>query len=91
MTEPTASGPYGVENVEVEHIRAGDTLSMSGDDDPRTHVFRVAQVELRNELTTGEQPRVILTSDPVGGTSEPMVLDYPTGTRLRRIIDPPAR
>ncbi|CRZ16903.1 hypothetical protein [Mycolicibacterium neworleansense] len=79
-----------VESVEVEHVRAGDTLSMSGDDDPRAHVFRVAKVELRNKLTTGEQPRVVLTSEPAGDDGEPMVLDYPTGTRLRKIVGRPS-
>ncbi|WP_244438337.1 hypothetical protein [Mycolicibacterium septicum] len=47
------------------------------------------KAELRNELTTGEQPRVILRSEPVGDTGEPMVLTYPTGTRLRKIVSHP--
>ncbi|NKZ10700.1 hypothetical protein HGA11_06880 [Mycolicibacterium septicum DSM 44393] len=89
MTGQNDSAEYSVEDVAVEHIRVGDTLSMSGDDDPRTHVFRVAKAELRNELTTGEQPRVILRSEPVGDTGEPMVLTYPTGTRLRKIVSHP--
>ncbi|MEW2479147.1 hypothetical protein AB0876_06095 [Mycobacterium sp. NPDC049093] len=89
MTGQNDSAGYSVEDVAVEHIRVGDTLAMSGDDDPRTHVFRVANAELRNELTTGEQPRVILTSEPVGDTGEPMVLTYPTGTRLRKIVSHP--
>ncbi len=43
MTGQNDSAEYSVEDVAVEHIRVGDTLSMSGDDDPRTHVFRVAK------------------------------------------------
>lgn len=89
MTEQGDSNGPGTENVVVEHVRVGDVLSLSGDDDPRTHVFRVAKVELRNKLSTGEQPRVILTSVPTGAGT-PMVLDYPTGTRLRKIIGRPS-
>ena len=44
MTEQGDSNGPGTENVVVEHVRVGDVLSLSGDDDPRTHVFRVAQV-----------------------------------------------
>jgi hypothetical protein len=89
MTEQGDSNGPGTENVVVEHVRVGDVLSLSGDDDPRTHVFRVAKVELRNKLSTGEQPRVILTSEPTGAGT-PMVLDYPMGTRLRKIIGRPS-
>ncbi|MDF3336995.1 hypothetical protein P3H80_06175 [Mycolicibacterium septicum] len=39
MTGQNDSAGYSVEDVAVEHIRVGDTLSMSGDDDPRTHVI----------------------------------------------------
>ena len=89
MTEQGGSNDPGTENVVVEHVRVGDVLSLSGADDPRTHVFRVAKVELRNKLSTGEQPRVILTSVSTGAGT-PMVLDYPTGTRLRKIIGRPS-
>lgn len=89
MTEQGDSNGPRTENVVVEHVRVGDVLSLSGDDDPQTHVFRVAKVELRNKLSTGEQPRVILTSEPTGAGT-PMVLDYPTGTRLRKILGRPS-
>lgn len=90
MIEPADPRPPDVEHVAVEQVRVGDVLTMSGDSDPRSHIFRVADVDIRNELITGEQPRVILTSQPHAG-SDPMVLNYPTGTLLRRIIPAPEK
>lgn len=77
---------YDVVAVPVEEVRRGDALTLSGDADPRSHVFYVAQVDVVHSMDTGEVPRVVLTSKPVSTEAEPMVLEYPTGTPMRKIV-----
>lgn len=69
----------------VEDVLAGDQLMMTSDDDPNPQVFRVAQVENVHTMAYGDEPRVVLTSEPVSEGREPMVLAYPRGTQLRKV------
>lgn len=71
--------------VAVEDVLAGDQLMMTSDDDPNPQVFRVAQVENVHTMAYGDEPRVVLTSEPVSEGREPMVLAYPRGTQLRKV------
>ncbi|AFM15104.1 hypothetical protein Mycch_0279 [Mycolicibacterium chubuense NBB4] len=77
---------YDIVAVAVEDLRRGDALTVSGETDPRTHVFYVARVDTVHSMDTGEVPRVVLTSEPVGENGEPMVLEYPLGTQMRKIV-----
>jgi hypothetical protein len=77
---------YEIVSVAVEDVRRGDALAMSGDPDPRSQVFYVAKVDVVHEMGRGEVPRVVLTSEPVGKKPEPMVLQYPHGTQMRKIV-----
>jgi hypothetical protein len=77
---------YDIEQVAVEDVRRGDALTVTGDADPRSHVFYVAKVDKVHKLTTGEVPRVVLTSEPVGDSGAAMVLEYPLGTQMRKIV-----
>lgn len=71
--------------VAVEDVLAGDQLLMTSDDDPNPQVFRVGQVENVHTMAYVDEPRVVLTSEPVSEGREPMVLAYPRGTRLRKV------
>jgi hypothetical protein len=72
--------------VAVEDIVAGDELLMTSDDDPNPQVFRVAEVEHIHTMAYGDEPRVVLTSEPMKAGRDPMVLAYQRGTRLRKVI-----
>lgn len=37
-------------------------------------------------MNYGDEPRVVLTSEPRSEGREPMVLAYPRGTRLRKVV-----
>ena len=71
--------------VAVEDVLQGDQLLMTSDDDPNPQVFRVAQVENVHTMAYGDEPRVVLTSEPLSEGREPMVLAYPRGTQLRKV------
>jgi hypothetical protein len=77
---------YDIVHVAVEDVRRGDALAMTSDDEPRPQVFYVAKVEVVQQMSTGEVARVVLTSEAVGRKSEPMVLEYPHGTLMRKIV-----
>ncbi|VEG51046.1 Uncharacterised protein [Mycolicibacterium aurum] len=72
--------------VAVENVVPGDRLAMTSDDDPNPQVFVVADVEDVHTMNYGDEPRVVLTSHPRSDGCEPMVLAYPRGTRLRKVI-----
>ena len=71
--------------VAVEDVLQGDQLLMTSDDDPNPQVFRVALVEDVHTMAYGDEPRVVLTSEPLSEGREPMVLAYPRGTQLRKV------
>jgi hypothetical protein len=77
---------YDTVQTAVEDLRRGDALAMTSDADPRAQVFYVAKVDDIRPMARGDEPRVILTSEPVGDEGEPMVLQYPRGTLMRKII-----
>jgi hypothetical protein len=72
--------------VTVEDVAQGDRLAMTSDDDPNPQVFVVADVEDVHSMARGDEPRVVLTSEPLSEGREPMVLAYPRGTRVRKVI-----
>lgn len=72
--------------VAVENVVRGDRLAMTSDDDPNPQVFVVADVEDIHTMNYGDEPRVVLTSEPLSEGREPMVLAYPRGTRMRKVI-----
>jgi hypothetical protein len=73
-------------DVSVEDVVPGDRLAMTSDDDPNPQVFVVADVEDIHTMNYGDEPRVVLTSEPRSEGREPMVLAYPRGTRLRKVV-----
>ncbi|ORB29243.1 hypothetical protein [Mycolicibacterium parafortuitum] len=72
--------------VAVEDLVPGDVLAMTSDDDPNPQRFRVAHVEHVNTVAYGDEPRVVLTSEPRSPGAAPMVLAYPRGTKIRKVI-----
>ncbi len=77
---------YETAYVAVENVVRGDRLAMTSDDDPNPQEFRVAHVEDVHTMAVGDEPRVVLTSEPLSEGREPMVLAYPRGTRVRKVI-----
>ena len=72
--------------VAIENVVEGDRLAMTSDDDPNPQVFVVANVEDVHSMARGDEPRVVLTSEPRSEGREPMVLAYPRGTRVRKVV-----
>lgn len=72
--------------VAVEDVMQGDQLLMTSQDDPNPQVFRVAHTEHIHTMAYGDEPRVVLTSEPTKAGRDPMVLMYPRGTWLRKVI-----
>jgi len=75
-----------VEDIPVEDVRAGDILAMTADTDPRPQFFVVESARRVDSVATGSEPRIVLTSAAVGDSGRPGVLEYPSGTLVRRVV-----
>ena len=82
------SDQFEIVEVAVDDVRPGDALAVTDDADPRDNAFHVADVETVHPTEAGQLTHVTLTSTTVGRDGNPMVLDYPPGTKLRRIVQP---
>ena len=80
------SEQFEIVEVAVDDVRPGDLLAVTDDPDPRANAFHVADVKSAHPITTGQMTHVTLTSTAAGRDGEPMVLDYPPGTVLRKIV-----
>ena len=61
-------------------------LCREAESQPVANAFHVADVKSVHPTATGQMTHVTLTSTAAGRDGEPMVLDYPPGTVLRKIV-----
>lgn len=80
------SEQFEIVEVAVDEVRPGDVLAVTDEPDPRANAFHVADVESAHPTEAGQMTHVTLTSAAVGRNGRPMVLDYPPGTVLRKIV-----
>lgn len=81
------SDEFDIVEVAVDDIRPGDALAVTDSADPRPDAFLVASVESVQPMQAAQMNHVKLTSSAVGRDGEPLVLDYPPGTMLRKIVE----
>lgn len=82
----TMAEPFQIVEVAIDDIAAGDALAVTDEDDPRSAAFHVAHAELVHPMATGEYPRIALTSTQLDHDGKPLVLEYPPGTVVRKIV-----
>ncbi|MDY6997249.1 MAG: hypothetical protein SW019_11670 [Actinomycetota bacterium] len=80
------AGEFEIVEVAIDDIRAGDALAVTDEDDPRAAAFHVAGTEIVHPMGAGEYHRIALTSTQVDRDGKPLVLEYPPGTVVRKIV-----